>query len=156
MADQSHYGEGRRGRKEERFAPSDFWEVFAKLPEECSLIGGQAVALWAERYGLRGDKGDAITSADIDFWGERRDLIAVAKALQRRAVFPHEYEMTVWVGAIPLKVDGRETLVEFLHTVPGLDTNDPVKASVDQQYEAKSVKKIIPVLSPVSLVIGTG
>ncbi len=120
MADQSHSGEARLVRSEARFRPSDFSEVIAKLPKDCSLIGGQAVALWAERYGLRGDNGEAVTSADIDFWGSRGDLIRMAKALQRKAVFPHEYEMTVWVGAIPLRIHGRNTLVEFLHTVPGL------------------------------------
>src|SRR5438045_1918185 len=86
---------------EARFKPEDFAEVIATVPEGCPLIGGQAVAWWAARYGLTGKAGEGITSADIDFWGARRDLIVVAKALQRKAVFPHEYEMTVWVGAIP-------------------------------------------------------
>src|SRR5438094_219658 len=113
-----------------RFKPEDFAEVIANVPEGCPLIGGQAVAWWAARYGLTGKDGGAITSADIDFWGDRQDLVVVAKALHRKAVFPHEYEMTVWVGAIPLRIHGSNTLVEFLHTVPGLDTNDPTKASV--------------------------
>jgi hypothetical protein len=136
-----------------RFKLDDFAEVIASVPENCPLIGGQAVAWWAARYGLGEGKGAVITSADIDFWGDRRDLIALARALERRAVFPHEYEMTVWVGAIPLTIHGKKTLVEFLHTVPGLDTNDPVKAAVKQQYRAKSLKRTIPVLSPVSLVM---
>ncbi len=139
--------------RDARFKPEDFAQVIASVPAGCPLIGGQAVAWWAARYGQTGKAGEGITSADIDFWGARRDLIMVAKALQRRAVFPHEYEMTVWAGAIPLKIHGRNTLVEFLHTVPGLDTNDPAKASVAQQYQANSIKRIISVLSPVSLVI---
>ena|SRR2546421_12181413 len=61
--------------------------------------------------------------------------------------------MTVWVGAIQLNIHGCNTLAEFLHTVPGLDTNDPAKASVEQQYAAGSVRKTIAILSPISSVI---
>ena len=136
-----------------RFTPGEFSEVIAQVAEGCPLIGEQAVALWAQRYGLVGDNGQAITSADIDFWGSRDDLKALANALHRKAVFPGEYEMTVWVGAIEMTIHGQKTLVEFLHTVPGLDTNDPVQASVEQVYEAGSVRKTIPVLSPVSLTL---
>jgi len=136
-----------------RLAPGDFSEVISHLPDECPVIGGQAVAWWAARYQLTGDKGEAITSAGIDFWGSREDLKQMAKALGRKPIFPNEYEMTVWVGAIQLNIHGWNTVAEFLHTVPGLDTNDPAKASVEQQYAAGSLRKTIPILSPVSSVI---
>jgi len=136
-----------------RLAPGDFSEVIAHLPEECPVIGGQAVAWWAARYQLMGDKGEVITSADIDFWGSRDDLKKMAKGLRRKAIFPDEYEMTVWVGAIQLNIQGLKTVAEFLHTVPGLDTNDPSKASVEAQFAAGSVRKVILILSPVSCVI---
>jgi hypothetical protein len=136
-----------------RLAPGDFSEVISHLPDDCPVIGGQAVAWWAARYQLTGDKGEVITSADIDFWGSRQDLKQMAKALGREPIFPNEYEMTVWVGAIQLNIHGWNTVAEFLHTVPGLDTNDPAKASVEQQYASGSVRKTIPILSPISSVI---
>src|SRR5258708_11532583 len=81
-----------------RFTPSDFSEVIAALPEGCPLVGGQAVAWWAGRYEittLNGEKFDPITSADIDFWGDRASLKQLAKYLGSKAVFPNSYEMTV-------------------------------------------------------------
>ena len=151
--DQTRAGKARLKHPPARFTPAEFSEVIACLSEGCPLIGGQAVALWAQRYGIVGDNGQAVTSADIDFWGSRDDLKALAAALHRKAVFPAEYEMTVWVGAIELTIHGKKTLVEFVHTVPGLDTNDPAQASVEQEYAAGSVRKAIPVLSPVSLTL---
>ena len=136
-----------------RFTPGDFSDVISHLPDECPVIGGQAVAWWAARYQLTGTKGEVITSADIDFWGSRDDLKKMAKGLRRKAIFPDEYEMTVWVGAIQLNIQGLKTEAEFLHTVPGLDTNDPDKASVEQEYRTESVQRVIQVLTPISLVL---
>jgi hypothetical protein len=139
-----------------RFTPADFGEILLKLPEGCPIIGGQAVVWWAAKYGLdvvSKNQLEPLTSADIDLWGGRDDLIELAKRLSCKAVFPHQYEMTVWVGAIPLSIKGEKTLVEFLHTVPGLDTNDPDRASVEQDYAVPSGRRILQFLSPVSLVL---
>ncbi|HEY3916020.1 MAG TPA: hypothetical protein VGN61_16150, partial [Verrucomicrobiae bacterium] len=139
-----------------QFTPWDFDDVIAHLPDDCSLVGGQAVAWWANHYGIKvrvGDRESNVTSNDIDFWGERSDLVELAKQLRHRPIFPHEYEMTVWVGAFQITIRDQQSVVEFLHTVPGLDTNNPDDACVEQIYLGKSVKKNILVLSPVSLVL---
>ena len=47
-----------------KFSPSDFAAVIAHLPEGCPLVGGQAVAWWAARYGLTGQGGEPITSGN--------------------------------------------------------------------------------------------
>ncbi len=46
-----------------------------------------------------------------------------------------------------------KTLVEFINTVPGLDTFNPEKASVRQLFNAGARQKALLVLSPVSLVL---
>jgi hypothetical protein len=83
------------------FVPADFGQIIQNLPEGCPLVGGQAVAWWQQQY-CPSER--PITSCDIDFWGYREDLTTLARALGRRAVFPHQYEMTVWVGGIPLEL----------------------------------------------------
>src|ERR1039457_4466387 len=60
------------------FVPSDFAAVIQHVPEECPLVGGQAVAWWAQEYSPS-DK--PVTSCDIDFWGFRDDLTTLARAL---------------------------------------------------------------------------
>jgi hypothetical protein len=124
--------------------------VIQNVPHECPLVGGQAVAWWAQAY-CPSDK--PITSCDIDFWGFRDDLDGLARALGRKPVLPHHYEMTAWVGAIPMILKGERTLVEFINTVPGLDVFNPEKASVRQLFSSGIRNKQMLVLSPVSLVL---
>jgi hypothetical protein len=98
-----------RKRLTGRFVVTDFAEVLLKLPEGCPVVGGQAVAWWAAQYGASttgNDRTTTLTSADIDFWGGRDDLEELARRLECEATFPLEYEMTVWVGGIPLSIRG--------------------------------------------------
>ena len=134
------------------FQPADFWMVFEHLPEGCALLGGQAVAWWALRYGISAND-RPITSEDIDFWGGREDLKHVARCLKLKPIFPGEYEMTVWSGAIQLEITGKSSLADFLHTIPGLEILDPEKAAAIQQYNSGGVNRVIRVLTPISLIM---
>jgi hypothetical protein len=136
--------------KKRIFVPSDFGEVIQKVPDECPLVGGQAVAWWAQKY-CPSDK--PITSSDIDFWGFKDDLDMLARALGQKTILPHQFEMTSWVGGIPLILKGEKTLVDFVNSVPGLDTFDAEKASVRQLFSTGTQQKKLLVLSPVSLVL---
>jgi len=131
-----------------KLRPHDFLAVLKSVPEGCPMIGGQAVAYWANRYRIVPEN-EPITSKDIDFWGSREDLTTLAKRLQRPPIFPESYEMTVWAGAVEILVAGKTTLVEMLHTVPGLDTNEPKQAAVKEHIEGAALY----ILSPVSLVL---
>jgi hypothetical protein len=115
------------------------------------MVGGQAVAWWVQIFGIPTDK--PVTSSDIDFRGSRDDLKALSKALGAKPVWPHEYEMTVWVGGIPLTINAERTIVDFIRSVPGLDVIYPEKASVGQTDTAGAVARRILVLSPISLVL---
>jgi hypothetical protein len=142
---------GIAGRSIKRiFVPSDFGDIIAHLGEDCPLVGGQAVAWWTERFGTTEKP---LTSCDIDFWGYRDDLENLAKAIGKKPVYPGEYEMTAWVGAIPLQIHGEETVVEFINTVPGLDVINPERACAGQVFGDEEKGKKLLVLSPVSLVL---
>src|SRR5258708_40263074 len=89
-----------------RLTPSDFSEVIAALPEGCPLVGGQAVAWWANRYKIHirlAEKLEPITSGDMDFWGDRDALHEFARKLNNPPVFPNSYEMTGWTDALRLE-----------------------------------------------------
>lgn len=136
--------------KKRVFVPSDFGGIIQQIPENCPLVGGQAVAWWQQQYC---PSDNPITSCDIDFWGYKEDLDRMAKALGKKPVYPHKYEMTAWVGGIPLSLKGEKTLVEFIHTVPGIDTVNPEKACVLQTFSTGATEKKVLVLSPVSLIL---
>lgn len=139
------------------FRPNDFQILFTHIPDDCPLVGGQAVAWWAERYGVElsfDGHQTPVTSRDIDFWGGREDLNQLASRLKLKAVYPNSYEMTVWVGAIPFSIQGCKTLIEFIHTVPGLDTNNLSKACVQQEVSCvDGISRHIQILTPISLLL---
>ncbi len=84
-----------------KLKPVDFVEVLHHIPESCILIGGQAVAWWAERYQLKLEGVEKeITSQDIDFWGTTADLLQLADRLNTAPALPSHYEITLLVGAI--------------------------------------------------------
>jgi hypothetical protein len=138
------------GNKNRIYGPADFGEVIQKVPDDCPLVGGQAVAWWAQQY-FPSDK--PVTSCDIDFWGFKENLMELARALGQKPILPHQYEMTIWVGGIQISLKGEKTVVDFINTVPGLDSFNAEKASVRQLFENGTHRKEFLVLSPISLVL---
>jgi hypothetical protein len=138
------------------FTPSDFIEVLRVIKDECAIAGGQAVSWWSIRYSLAAGDGPSgkgpVTSSDIDLWGGREDVLALARKLGRKAILPGPYDMTVWSGAVPLEIQGHRSVADFLHTIPGLDTVDDDKASLRQELAAGQERIAIKILSPVSMV----
>jgi hypothetical protein len=138
------------GPKKRIYVPADFGEVLQKIPDECPLIGGQAVAWWVQRYCPSEQQ---VTSSDIDFWGFKENLIELARALGQKPILPDRREMTIWVGGIQMTLKGERTVVDFISTVPGLDSFNVEKVSVRQLFGIGSQQKDLLVLSPVSLVL---
>lgn len=132
-----------------RLTPDDFIRVLAAVPNQCVLIGGQAVAWWSRRYGL-GEAAD-IHSRDIDFWGDREALRLLARRLGSRPCWPHKYEMTVLVGSLAIKIGKTNSAIEVLRSVPGLDRADP--EVVSSRQHAVGIPGEIAVLTPVSLLL---
>ena len=71
------------------------------------IIGGQAVNYWAERY-LEAEpelqKHAPFTSEDIDFCGNRDDVLFIASQLKLVPAFPPKVAMTALAGFIPIPV----------------------------------------------------
>ena len=126
-------------------SPEDFSEVFKSIPKDCVLIGGQAVAVWAQYYNL----GKSVTSKDIDFWGSTARLKELAARLNTKVYTPHEYEMTWLSGAIRISVAGRKTSVELLHHVPGLDDENITRVAIPVNTHGIQIL----ILTPVSLLL---
>jgi hypothetical protein len=127
----------------------DCAQTLACAGEAIPLIGGQAVAWWALRYQkqLPAEFATPVASRDIDFWADREQLDHYAKLFGAKPQYPNQYEMTVLAGVIPVEIAGQRTSIEFLHTVPGLDVNDPDAATVLQEMDGIRFR----VLDPVSL-----
>jgi hypothetical protein len=67
------------------------------------IVGGQEVNYWATRYLQEEPELSAwfpFTSKDIDFRGDRDDVMRMALQLRRPAVFPHRKMMTAFAGGV--------------------------------------------------------
>ena len=109
-----------------RFSLEQFTAVFDLRNAEGEpylIIGGQAVNYWAETYLLQ-EPGLAqwlpFSSKDIDFQGNRDDVIRIARSLGVRAQLPHSREMTALAGIIPLTIGDIRTNIEVLRLFPGM------------------------------------
>src|SRR4051812_16701218 len=89
--------------------------VFSKSGTELILIGGQAVALWADEYSTELDLTEPLLSKDIDFWGDRDHLTILANRLNTKADYPHHRVMTNLSGIIRVKVIDRLINIDVLH-----------------------------------------
>ncbi len=114
------------------------------------IIGGQAVNYWAETYlpkesGL--EKFIPFVSKDIDFLGNRADVLKAARQLGGAARFPHKKLMTAFAGGVALTILGFETNVEFLRSVPGVSVAEIHRWAVSSERAGVGVR----VLDPISL-----
>ena len=114
------------------------------------IIGGQAVGYWAETY-LEQEpelvRWLPFNSKDIDFQGDRADVLRIAKDLRARAQLPDSREMTSLAGVIPLAIGGARTSIEVVRLFPGI----PQERIQQWALTASRGGKEIRVLDPLSL-----
>ena len=138
-----------------RFTLQQFSEVLqirnpAGLPY--ILIGGQAVNYWAGRYlasesDLR--KHIPFTSEDIDFCGNREDVLHIAVQLKLTPAFPHKIALTSLAGAVPMRLGNENTSIEIVRSIPGLTATMVEMLAVQMEWNGNTIR----VLDPVSLLI---
>jgi len=112
------------------------------------IIGGQAVNYWATRY-LAHEPTIAIwqpfTSKDIDFQGNRGDVLRMASQLRRPVVFPHKKMMTAFAGGVDWTIGESAVRVEFIRCVPGTTTAEVEKLAIEHEFLGQTIRVIDPV-----------
>lgn len=114
------------------------------------IIGGQAVNYWATRYLAQEAElsvWQPFTSKDIDFRGNRDDVVRAASQLQRPVVFPHKKMMTAFAGGVAWSIGEHHSRVEFVRQVPGATAEEVEKLAVEHDYFGQPVR----VMDPISL-----
>jgi hypothetical protein len=136
----------------ERFALDQFVEIFDLRDSTGNpylLIGGQAVNFWAERYSSIETDLTAhrpFRSRDIDFKGNRSDVIRIAQDLKRPAKFPDKVAMTALAGAVTIEVCGHITNIEIVRIVPGVTDSQADATAVIADLQGKQLRVLNPVL----------
>lgn len=125
-----------------------FAHVLQAVGTEMVLIGGQGVALWAAEYRDALKLPGPVTSKDIDFWGERQTVIALARKLGTRAHLPGMRDFTALSGIVRVHIGGSLVSIDVLRKVPGVDETSWDKATAIVNFQSGSVR----VLDPISLI----
>jgi hypothetical protein len=112
------------------------------------LIGGQAVAIWAREFNSELNLTAPALSKDIDFWGDRQTVIALAKKLDTKAHLPGRRDFTLLSGVVRVPIDGELVSIDVLHAVPGVDEINWDKAATTLNFNSQPVL----VLDPISLI----
>jgi len=95
--------------------------------EDLVLVGGQALAFWVDRYGLRQTDADMpAISNDVDFLSrsaaDREIVDKLAKVIKGRAIYPNRRALTALVGQAVLDVSDDEFInVDVIFKVIGLE-----------------------------------
>jgi hypothetical protein len=114
------------------------------------IIGGQAVNYWAETYRAKEPELAQwlpFGSKDIDFHGDRDDVLRMAKDLGLRATLPHSREMSALAGVIPFEIDGLRTSIEVVRHSRGLPNARIQRWALTANRGGKKIR----VLDPISL-----
>lgn len=114
-------------RKTEAVTPPD---MVAKLLDAAGsdlvLVGGQALAFWADRFGLRVPRAGPAVTNDVDFLtpsaADKEVVERFANVLEGQALFPNIHALTALVGqAYRFVSDEQYVNVDVIFSVVGLD-----------------------------------
>jgi hypothetical protein len=136
-----------------RFSLQQFTAVFDLRDGEGQpyvIIGGQAVNYWAETFMEKEPELAQwlpFTSKDIDFQGDREDVLRIAKVLGVRAQLPGSREMTALAGIIPFRIGGLQTSIDVLRRFPGMPNANIQKWALTAVLGDRKIR----VLDPLSL-----
>lgn len=79
--------------------------MLASLSEDSVLVGGQALAFWVNRYGVKlPEKLIGAISDDADILGTRRDVTSIAQQAHGKAQFQPQHSMSALIGHITIPV----------------------------------------------------
>lgn len=120
--------------------------------DDAVLIGGMAVNLWANAYGI--DTLIPSLTDDIDFYGDRIAIEDAAKRLRAQGEDVTEYLATLDDAtpnsgklSIASRTPGDDaTGIDFLSRIDGLSTDDIVSRAIPMQVEGTTVNVLHPIL----------
>ena len=103
--------------------------VLASAGEDVVLVGGQALAFWMDRYGIRQPGELPAVSRDVDFFtpnaANAAPLLDFAHAIHGKAVVLPPKAISALVGsAVAAAEDDRVYNVDLLHSVVGLSRDE--------------------------------
>lgn len=119
------------------------------------LVGGQALAVWVDYFGIAASWGtadDAAITRDTDFLGDRELVERMAKAVPARTLFPPRRALTALVGQLEIPLPGDTFLnVDVIRKVVGVDAEMIRKRAVAIEFGQAGETIRFAVMHPVDV-----
>ena len=116
--------------KEVAFDAADIQRLVQVVPAEAVLVGGQALAYWAQYFGVAETSGPAI-SLDADFIGTGPTLVALASGMHGKAQWQSKRAISALIGCIAVPKGANQFLnIDVLKDLFGLDANKVATRSI--------------------------
>ncbi len=126
-------------------APAEVTRILGICSPEGLLVGGQALAFWADYFSVRRPAGleDGVT-ADADFIGDSELARRLGKQLGWTTWIPPLDDATPQTGKVTRRLkNGTVKQVDFLSGVVGLTTKDLARRAVELEVPGAGVLRVI-------------
>lgn len=113
--------------REAPFTLEQLTRLLKAAPDDLILVGGQALAFWADYYGVDAEQSgfSGAISRDADFLGMRKNVGEIAKHVNGTPTYPHERALTALAGQVRIHLANDQFLnVDVIHRVYGLEAQD--------------------------------
>lgn len=128
-------------------APAEVTKILGICSPEGLLVGGQALAFWADHYGVRRppDLESGVT-ADADFIGDSELARRLGEELGWTTWIPALDDATPQTGKVTRRLkNGTVKQVDFLSGVVGLTTKDLIRRAVEVEMPGSVLRVIHPI-----------
>lgn len=125
--------------------PQDIRAILKVCSPDGVLVGGQALAFWADHYGVRRPPElEPAVSADADFIADGTVARTLAKTLGWTPWIPGFDDATFQTGKVTQKQrDGSIKQVDFLASVAGLATKDVLRRAIEMDVPGIGVVRVM-------------
>lgn len=128
-----------------RLTEAEVAATLAACPQGAILVGGQALALWVDRYNIARPPAlrEAITS-DVDFRGTRQHAQALARSLSWSLHIPSMDNATPQSAKVAIRLaNGDVKEIDFLAHLAGMDNRALARRSVSIEIPGIGILRVI-------------
>lgn len=125
-----------------------------ELSDKAFIVGGQALNLWAERYGAIEELAayGPYTSKDLDYFGHREAAQKLADALRGTVYVPQGDDHTPQTAVVKAVIAGQEVEIDFLYHIKGVEAASLERQAVELHLDvilAEGIGQLkVPIMHP--------
>lgn len=133
-------------RQEIAFAADQLRKLLSGVGRNGVLVGGQALAFWADYYRIALDDALPVVSKDADFLGDRALVERISEMSGGHASFPPRKAMSALIGQVTIELANDQFLdVDVLHKIVGVRADSVKRRAEDVDLDGLKFKVMHPI-----------